>query len=43
VPQVSSTLVGMKSTNYVADVQKSIKSEFIKEYAIFWHDNGSFV
>ncbi|MDP2366428.1 MAG: hypothetical protein Q8M94_21965, partial [Ignavibacteria bacterium] len=40
VPLVSSTLVGMKNVNYVIDVQKSIKSEFIKEYANFWHDNG---
>ncbi len=41
VPQVSSTLVGMRNVNYVEDVQKSIKSEFIKEYADFWHSNGS--
>ena len=40
VPQVSSTLVGMKSINYVEDVQKSIKSEFIKNYENFWHSNG---
>jgi hypothetical protein len=43
VPQVSSTLVGMKSINYVVDVEKSIKSVSIKQYADFWHDNGSFV
>jgi len=43
VPQVSSTLVGMRNVNYVEDVQKSIKSEFVKEYADFWHDNGSLV
>jgi aryl-alcohol dehydrogenase-like predicted oxidoreductase len=41
VPEVSTTLVGMKSTNYVEDVQKSIKSDFIKEYANFWHNNGN--
>jgi aryl-alcohol dehydrogenase-like predicted oxidoreductase len=41
VPQVSSTLVGMKSLNYVDDVLKSIKSEFIKEYPNFWHNNGN--
>ena len=41
VPQVSSTLVGMRNVSYVEDVQKSIKSEFIKEYADFWHSNGS--
>lgn len=43
VPQVSSTLVGMKNINYVVDVEKSIKSESIKKYADFWHENGSFV
>jgi len=30
----------MKSINYVEDVQKSIKSEFIKNYENFWHSNG---
>lgn len=40
IPQISSTLVGMKSPNYVDDVQKSIKSDFIKEYDNFWHNNG---
>ncbi len=40
VPQVSSTLVGMKSVNYVEDVQKSIKSEFIGGYADCWHNNN---
>lgn len=43
VPQVSSTLVGMKSINYVVDVEKSIKSESIRADEEFWHDNGSFV
>ena len=41
VPQVSATLVGMKSTNYVDDVQKSIKTEIIEKYAEYWHNNGS--
>lgn len=41
VPQVSSTLVGMKNVNYVEDVQKSIKSEFIKGYLDFWHNNST--
>jgi aryl-alcohol dehydrogenase-like predicted oxidoreductase len=41
VPEVTTTLVGMKSSNYVDDVQKSIKSEFIKRYADYWHNNGS--
>jgi hypothetical protein len=40
VPQVSSTLVGMRNMNYIEDVQKSIKSEFIKEYVDFWHSNS---
>ncbi len=40
VPEVTTTLVGMKSTNYVIDVQKSIKSEFIEGYADYWHNNG---
>jgi hypothetical protein len=43
VPQVSSTLVGMRNVNYVEDVKKSIKSGFIKEYADFWHDNGAYI
>ncbi|HMN24660.1 MAG TPA: aldo/keto reductase [Ignavibacteriaceae bacterium] len=43
VPQVSSTLVGMKRINYVNDVRKSIKSDFIKDYAKFWHNNGNFI
>ena len=43
VPQVSSTLVGMRNENYVEDVQKCIKSEFIKKYADFWHDNGTHI
>ena len=43
VPQISSTLVGMKSINYVEDVQKSIKSELIKRYMDFWHSNGDYI
>lgn len=43
VPQVSATLVGMKNVKYVDDVQKSIKSEFIKKYADLWHSNGPFI
>jgi aryl-alcohol dehydrogenase-like predicted oxidoreductase len=38
---VTCTLVGMKSVNYVADVQKSIKSQFIEEYGDYWHNNGN--
>ena len=41
VPEVTTTLVGMKSINYVIDVQKSIKSEFIERFADYWHNNGS--
>ncbi|MBE0650365.1 MAG: hypothetical protein IH595_05945, partial [Bacteroidales bacterium] len=43
VPQVSSTLVGMRSLKYVDDVQKSIKSEFIEKYEEFWHGNGALI
>ncbi len=43
VPEVTSTLVGMKSPNYVDDVQKSIKSEFIVRYKDCWHNNGSII
>lgn len=40
VPQVTSTLVGMKSVNYVKDVKESIKSEYLEKYADYWHNNG---
>lgn len=40
VPEVTTTLVGMRSSNYVNDVQKSIKSESIERYADCWHNNG---
>ncbi len=43
VPEVTTTLVGMKSPNYVDDVQKSIKSESIERYADCWHNNGSII
>ena len=43
VPEVTATLVGMKSPNYVDDVQKSIKSEFIGRYKDCWHNNGSII
>lgn len=43
VPEVTTTLAGMRSTNYVIDVQKSIKSEFIESYADYWHNNGSII
>jgi len=41
VPQVTTTLVGMKSTNYVEDVLKSIKSELIADFSNYWHNNGN--
>lgn len=41
VPEVTTTLVGMKSVSYVDDVQKSINSEFIARYTDYWHNNGS--
>jgi len=40
VPQVTTTLVGMKSANYVDDVLKSIKSEIIADFSNYWHNNG---
>ena len=43
IPQVSSTLVGMKNVNYVEDVQNSIKNDYIKDFEMFWHNNGSFI
>ena len=43
VPEVTTTLVGMKSPNYVDAVQKSIKSEPIERYADCWHNNGSII
>jgi hypothetical protein len=43
VPQVSSTLVGMKNVHYVEDVKKSMKSDYIEKFIDFWHSNGSFI
>ena len=43
VPQVSSTLVGMKNVNYIEDVQNSVKNDYIKDYETFWHNNGAFI
>ncbi|MDT3695014.1 MAG: aldo/keto reductase [Ignavibacterium sp.] len=43
VPQVTSTLVGMKSVNYVEDVKKSIKCEYLEKYSDYWHNNGSII
>ncbi len=43
VPQVTITLVGMKSINYVEDVKKSIKSEYVEKYSDYWHNNGSII
>ncbi len=40
VPEVTTTLVGMRSVSYVDDVQKSINSEFIARYTDYWHNNG---
>lgn len=43
VPQVTCTLVGMKSANYVDDVKKSIKSDYFEKYIDYWHNNGSII
>lgn len=43
VPQVTITLVGMKSINYVEDVKKSINSEYVEKYSDYWHNNGSII
>lgn len=43
VPQVTCTLVGMKSVNYVNDVIKSIKSDYFEEYLNYWHNNGTII
>jgi aryl-alcohol dehydrogenase-like predicted oxidoreductase len=43
VPEVTTTLVGMKSVNYIDDVLKSIKSEVIVNFSDYWHDNGSYI
>ncbi len=43
VPEVTTTLVGMKSANYMNDVLISIKSEFITRFTDYWHNNGSFI
>lgn len=40
VPQVTSTLVGMRSIEYVEDVLKSIKSEYLPDANTFWHNNS---
>jgi hypothetical protein len=41
VPEITTTLVGMKSVNYVEDVKKSIKSDYLENYIDYWHNNGS--
>ncbi|MDY0082684.1 MAG: aldo/keto reductase [Ignavibacteriaceae bacterium] len=43
VPKVTSTLVGMKSVNYVEDIKESIKSEYLEKYVDYWHNNGSVI
>ncbi|MCU0343946.1 MAG: aldo/keto reductase [Ignavibacterium sp.] len=41
VPEITCTLVGMKSINYVADIQKSINCKFFEKYEDYWHNNGN--
>ncbi len=43
VPQVSSTLVGMRNLKYVEDVQKSMKNDYYSNYFEFWHKNSQFI
>lgn len=43
VPQVSSTLVGMRNLKYVEDVQKSMKHDYYSNYFEFWHKNSQFI
>jgi hypothetical protein len=40
LPQVSTTLVGMKNIRYVDDVINCIKSDLVPRYMDFWHDVG---
>ena len=39
VPQITSTLVGMRTTDYVEDILISIKNEYLTEASAFWHNN----
>lgn len=43
VPEITATLVGMKSANYIDDVLISIKTEFITKYQDYWHNNSTFI
>lgn len=40
ISQVSATLVGMRSTEYLDDVLLSIKSGYVTDAGDFWHNNG---
>ena len=40
VPQVSSTLIGMRNIKYIEDVQKSMKEDYFSNYLEFWHNNS---
>jgi hypothetical protein len=41
VPQVTSTLVGMRNEEYVKDVLNSIKTEYLVDSSLFWHNNSA--
>lgn len=40
VPQISTTLVGMRNLHYIDDVINSIKSEYVTNALDFWHNNS---
>ncbi len=42
VPQITSTLVGMRNINYVNDVLKSIKINYVKDYVKIWHNKWQY-
>ena len=39
IKEISSTLVGMKNTEYVEDILSSIESDYIKNALEYWHNN----
>lgn len=41
IPEVSTALIGMRNTNYVDDVLKSMSVEVVSRYNEFWHRNSN--